>query len=135
MAKAQRGTPLSVEDCVSNLLDSEQVYVDLFATSGKWRVPRLPRIAVEEGYRQRAIHKAHRVKGGDIDTCACSGCVRRRNGFELVLDFASSHVHDTSKHVQTTSMQSTRDPLDEWREKKERADEEKARSKTLKKKP
>jgi hypothetical protein len=69
------------------LLESERIYVDLFARSGKWRAKRLPREVVEEEWRQRTIHKSARL---DPEHCPCSGCTRLRNGFEVVADFSGN---------------------------------------------
>lgn len=127
MVGSSGGAGHEVEEAVTiDLLDSERMYVDLFARTGRWRVQRLPRMVVEEGFRQRAIHKRHRAGGGDVDQCPCSGCVRQRNGFELVLDF-TANVDRERLQTATKSMQpaTNEDRLEALREEKERLSREK----------
>ena len=102
------------------MLESEEVYVCLFARTGHWRIKVLPREVVAEGWKQRAIHKQK------LTPCPCSGCVRMAAGFEVFLDFASvQHVQDTSMHTATKSVQDT--TLDRLRAEKEAATKRKPR--------
>jgi hypothetical protein len=51
------------------MLDSERIYVAIYAHSGKWRVKKLPKEVVEIGLAERKRHKSgERCLGCEMQT-------------------------------------------------------------------